>query len=419
MLGTRAHMWRVALAAAGTVALGALAACGAAPSTHATTVRSSPAATSTPSSPTWTVVTNVPAQTVSMVFAPSNPQTVYLCALDGPAASPVPQTPRLHKSMDGGQTWNLLTAAPPLHPVPATVSGPHDLLANCAVFVDATDANDVFYQQVELEPVGATFAVLRTLYRSRDGGASWSQLGTIPNSDGFTSLYVVGGRLIGIYKPSVLGASPCDHSVTPKAGSSIVASDDGGATWHDTTTSIEGTGFSVSELAAAGDTLIAAGSHVPPSACTYPTQSAIWRSTDGGRTWSVAQTLTAAYLGPLAFAPAGAGSAAYGVVTATPVANISNQVLYATSDGGATWAQLPLDGSAYFPLSNGDILCQSATGTSIDRLRLSDPHPAWSAVAPGADGTWQVETSNGVTRLWSVSFQYGGQSTVQYLTLPG
>jgi hypothetical protein len=63
-------------------------------------------------------------------------------------------------------------------------------------------------------------------------------------------------------------------------------------------------------------------------------------------------------------------------------------------------------------------LTKAGTGTTIDRLRLSDPHPSWTAFAPGADGTWQVVSSNGVTRLWSVDFIFGGPSTVQYLTLP-
>jgi hypothetical protein len=128
-------------------------------SATATTVRATHTATIAPT-PTvvlgnkqvsWTVVSNIPAKARALNFAPSDPRTAYLCADDGPAASPLPATSRLYISADGGQSWQLDAAAPSLTPVP----DPSPLPA-CAIFVDAADARDVFLQLLELD--------LETLY---------------------------------------------------------------------------------------------------------------------------------------------------------------------------------------------------------------------------------------------------------------
>jgi hypothetical protein len=44
-------------------------------------------------------------------------------------------------------------------------------ILSCGTLVDATDPNDVFPQQIALDPQGAGTAMARALYRSRDGGA--------------------------------------------------------------------------------------------------------------------------------------------------------------------------------------------------------------------------------------------------------
>jgi photosystem II stability/assembly factor-like uncharacterized protein len=247
-------------------------------------------------------------------------------------------------------------------------------------------------------------------------------LGTIDGTDGFTSLYVAGGRLIGLYHPSIYGAGGCISTTTPLATDTLVASDDGGATWHDTATTIETQGYRHNVLAAAGQTLFTAASQVTSSTCVAPTKSTIWSSADGGRTWSMAMTIPAAYLYNLSLTSNSAGTGYFGVIWATT--DQSSYIPYYSSDGGATWAPLPMPtGRSVVPgianliaLPDGDVLAGPGANDSVYRLRPGDAHPGWTAIAPGSNGTWQVVSSNGVTRLWSSAFPYRS-SPVEYLTL--
>jgi hypothetical protein len=172
----------------------------------------------------------VPPNTVSLQFAPCNPSVAYLCANDGPAAAPLTATSRFYKSVDGARSWQLVSGAPTLHPVPAPSYG---VLAACRVFVDASDANDVVLQQTEFDTEGAGYALTRALWRSRDGGQTWQQLAALDRTDGFDDLGVLGTRLVARPHPSVYGATRCDPTVIPKASSLVMGSDDGGLTWHD------------------------------------------------------------------------------------------------------------------------------------------------------------------------------------------
>ena len=402
-----------------------LAACGAT-TAPARPTPTRPLATATPAPPTWTIVTNTPSSTISLKFASSNPSVAYLCAIDGPAAAPLTATARLYKSVDSGQSWQRVNTAPTLHPVPPAVSGGPPL-AGCRVFVDASDATDVFLQQTEIEPVGASFAIARALWRSRDGGQTWQQIAALDSTDGFDDLAVLGARLIARPHPSVYGAGRCDPSVPPKAYSFVMGSDDGGVTWHDIGQGIESQGYSPHDFAVEGDSLFAAADKVPATACSAaPIVSALWKSSDAGNSWAKV-TAPAIEIGTPSFTPKGAGSGYYGVAWASP--DVSSGVftpLY-SSDSGATWVALPaaptLNPGYGQPVvaPSGAVLVDGDGGLNNNNvyvLRPSDATPAWSVYAPGSSGQWQVVSGPGGATLWSVSFTYGGPSVVEHLPLP-
>jgi photosystem II stability/assembly factor-like uncharacterized protein len=196
-----------------------VAACTAQPSGRVSVTAMSTATAAQPTSTVafsgWTVVHNLPLLTEQIAFVASAPQTAYLCSAQGPLTNPRRPTARIYQSTDGGQTWRLLANAPQLSPVASPVQGPTPLMA-CNVFVDANAPADVFFQQIELVPVGAGFAIARALYRSQDSGATWQTLSVPERTDGFDALFIAGSRLIAQQHPSVYGSGPCNPSIKPK-----------------------------------------------------------------------------------------------------------------------------------------------------------------------------------------------------------
>jgi photosystem II stability/assembly factor-like uncharacterized protein len=369
-------------------------------------------------------VTNTPSSTVSLLFAPSNPHVAYLCADDGQAAAPLTATSRLYKSVDGAQTWQRVSGAPTLHPVPSSFGGP--ALAGCRVFVDASDANDVFLQQTEIVPVGASFAIARALWRSRDGGQTWQRLTALDRTDGFEQLAVLGARLIARPHPSVYGAGRCDPSVTPKAYSYVLGSDDGGMTWHDIGQSIESQGYSPQGFAVAGNTLFAAADKVPTNECDFHITSALWQSTDVGNSWAKVAAPTA-LIGTPSFTLKADGSGYYGVTGASPSVDSDAYTPLYSSDSGTTWTALPAPPILHpgygqpIVAPGGAVLTDGNGGLNNDNvyvLRPSEATPAWSVYAPGSSGGWQVVLGPSGATLWSVSFNFSGPSVVKHLPLP-
>lgn len=334
---------------------------------------------------------SAPKNAQSLRFAASSPAIAYLCAADGPASAMGP-LPRIYKSVDGAQTWTLLSSAPTLQPIPDQAV----TLAQCAVFVNQRDARDVFFQQTQFQAMGAGYAIKRALYRSQDGGATWSQLATLDKTNGFAALAVFGQRLVAQMIVSVYGASQCgpNPGSTPPA-SLIVASDDGGQTWQPIGQSMIAAGYTPRAMAVAGVALFAIADKTPSAACQSPDSSTLWRSGDGGATWA-RTPLTAPSIQSVSFSARADGAGYYGLAQAPTPDGAAMRMIF-SGDTGATWTPLPQLPASKTPsptyhgvvTASGDALIAVDDGGVVYRCHAGAATPKWAPYADGMLGEWQ------------------------------
>lgn len=427
------HARRTVLAAGLAALVLVLAACsGSSATTHSTATAIPSATASAASSANWSLLPGAPKNALSIRFAPASASTStgYLCALNGPAVSPLPATPTLYKTSNGGTSWQLV--ATPI--IPLVADGGLAPAVLCTIFVDDHDAGDIFLQEAEFDTQGVGHAIARGLYRSRDGGVTWNSLATVDKTNGFGALLVLNNRLVGQVVPSVLGASACDGSVKPTAYSELYASDDGGTSWQPIGQSIEGQGYSPYAIAVAGSSLIAAASAVPAVNCSHTLPATtLWASGDGGVTWQKTETLAGSITDLSVTARAtptpetNCGAAVTSSLDAS--GNAQAAVLY-WGGGSAQWRPLPaLPGPAVSALAvtpSCTVLAQvsplSGADLGIYVIHPDAPSPGWGRYAPGGSTDWQV-TGTPTSTLWALGGQpseSGAQSFYQpeFLAVP-
>ena len=411
-----------------------LAACAASP----TGVSGHPAATATPRatpvklSAAW-APSVPPTAAEDIQFAPSNPAMAYLCADNGPAAGSLTSTPQLYGSQ--GREWYLISA-----PALGAVSDQAAVAASCAIFIDPQNPQDIFYQIAANDLQGAGHVIKQKLYRSQDGGATWRALGVIANTNGFTSLAVVGARLVGRVSPVFPGGGgvgPCTSLPKPTASSLIYASDDGGATWHSIGQSMEAAGYSVTDMATAGTMLFALTTQVPGTACQQSAGAALWRSTDGGATWATT-SLSEPGLQSVSFTQRADGSGYDGVAVATTSGGAQFELF--SQDSGATWALLPSMSITMTAYTSGGaptggyinavvspagvIAAQEDGGAYTFTLDAMSAMPKWTPYAHASQDqsdNWRLQPTGHGARIWALQYDYSPTpqaSTLTYLTLP-
>lgn len=246
---------------------------------------------------------------------PDEIDTFYFGAADG----------GVWKTDDAGLTWRALSDQAPFSSVGAlaVVPGPG---GKRTLWVGSGQT------QTRFDVMDGT-----GVWKSEDDGATWASMGLADTRH-------IGRIWVDPRDPNVLLVAALGHLFGPSAERGIFRSADGGRSWERVAFVDEGTG--AVEIAAdpkVPDVLYAAfwqtrlypwqAYHVPQ----IGPGSGIWRSTDGGKTWSAAprKGLPEGPLGKigLAVAPASAGRRVYAAIDAPKGAG-----LYRSDDGGETWA---------------------------------------------------------------------------------
>jgi hypothetical protein len=139
----------------------------------------------------WKTRTSAPLYAENLAFV--TPTIGYLCTQDSQGSSS--NKPVLFKTIDGGQTWANVTTPNPGLP--------------CDVIADPNDVNDLFLQQVLTQTTGAGDPLQAALWRSRDGGVSWSPASLLPHTYGWLKIIVQRSRLYALAEPAFYGAGGC------------------------------------------------------------------------------------------------------------------------------------------------------------------------------------------------------------------
>lgn len=376
---------------------------------------------------TWHIAAGLPAGITGFVFAPQAPQTGFACSGRPVGPSTASGTPELDVTHDGGATWQALRTGP--------LAGEQ----RCSVpFIDESDVQDLFVA-VSVPITPSSSATTDELWRSRDGGATWSKLASPdPNYPiSVDQLFVIGGRIVVDLFPVGEGNLPYY----------LLGSDDGGKTWTPLGQSLltqkdtYGPVYEFGQVVDAGATLYAsidANCHggcrelTPASGEAPPGE---YRSTDGGTMWHAVSLPYS--VRTFTRTPSGAY---YGLALGNAPASNGATALYWSRDAGATWTALPtmagLEGGYVDPSTLGDGgLTIAPDGTIIasafhDRnqgtfaglfyLRATDPAPAWRPLAPpGAEnlGLQAVPTQTGI-RLWGIQDSDALGEHLIYVDLP-
>lgn len=259
------------------------------------------------------------------VGVPSEPNVFYFGGADG----------GVWKTTDAGLTWQPLMQ----HAGAISVG---------ALAIAASNPNIIY---VGTGQVAMRYDVVEGngMYRSSDGGATWTHIG-------LDDTLHIGRIWIDPHNPDVVLVAALGHYFGPNAERGVFRSEDGGQHWQKVLFVNDDTG--AVDLAAddADPNVIFAATwqarQYPWLAYYKPEAgpgSAIWKSTDEGKTWTrlSGHGLPSGSLGRigLAVAPGTHGQRVYAVIEAS-----KNRGLYRSDNGGADWTYMgsPVLANSYF-----------------------------------------------------------------------
>jgi hypothetical protein len=214
-----------------------------------------------------------------LAIAPTDTQQVWAGTGEPNSRNSIDPGGGIYKSTDGGLTW--------------TLKGLEKTEAIGRIAVHPTNPNTVF-----VAALGATWRSNpeRGLYKTVDGGNSWTMSKFVSDKAGFVDV------AINPQNPNIIFAASWERYRTPYSlksggpGSALWKSTDGGTSW----TEVKGGGWPVGvkgrlglSIAASNPNVIyvmmegtgtdANGNYTPSRT---PRDNGLWRSTDGGATWT-------------------------------------------------------------------------------------------------------------------------------------
>jgi hypothetical protein len=322
---------------------------------------------STDGAQTWTMSSAGLAQSNIFAFAtdPASPGTAYAATFDG-----------VRKTTDSGLTWREADSGIPLFTVTALAlspGGPATLFAasNGGGLLTSTDGgatwsavssstfSDKYVSSVVVDPTNPATLYAGTdhpyngnnperLFKSTNGGSTWTQ----------TSLNAAGSSV------DIVAVNPAQNAQVFAAShgtSGLFQSLDGGVTWTTLNTDPACGGVNTILFDASGQTMYLA------------TTTGVCRSTDGARTWALSSVANLASVQALCFDPLDASILYAG---AMPLTIGGSGGVFASSDGGATWAPVGSGLPADIPVSTlaadgkAQMLYAGTQGSGVATLAL-------------------------------------------------
>jgi uncharacterized protein (TIGR03437 family) len=257
----------------------------------------------------------------------------------------------IFRSLDGGETWSRLNEGLP----------EAGTMGRMSIAVSATDAN-VLYALI----VRATDYNFHGLFRSLNGGATWSQIGNLP-SDMFTEDGVGQG-----FSNLLIRTDPRTPGVVFAGGTKLWRSADFGASWEDVSTP--------ARLPEDPHDLVF--DPIDPTTLYVLGDSGVYRSSDSGRTFtSLNQTLGVGLLQSVALHPTNPGLAVGGTQD-------NGTVLYT---GSLRWEQARAgdSGLVFYDRANPQTVYAVARRHSL--RRSDDGGRTFQLIANGLDGNDRVQ----------------------------
>ncbi len=340
---------------------------------------------------------------------PSDPRVFYFGAVDG----------GVWKTENAGETWRNVT------------DGKTSLASVGAVAVAPSDPNVVYAGGGESDPrEDITYGT--GMYRSTDGGATWTHLG-LEDTRHIAAIRVDPGD------PDRVWVAALGHAFGPNPERGVYRTTDGGKSWRRVLFVNDSTGAIDLALDPKNPRVLYAAmwkfERMPWGFSAGGGRSGLWKSTDGGDTWGELSSVPGLPDAPLGRIGVAVSPVDPSVVYASVEAADSAGGIFRSRDGGATWRRMNADQKFmirpwYFSAVTadpGDVntvwVMNLGTWRSIDggrtfeRVRTphGDCHILWidpadpDRMIEGNDGGATISLDGGET--WSTQ---GNQPTAQF-----
>lgn len=204
-----------------------------------------------------------------VAVAPSDPNIVYVGSGEGIQRPDLSVGNGIYRSADAGKTWTHL--------------GLEDAQQIAGIAVDPRNANRVFVAALG-HPYGANKT--RGLYRSEDGGKTWSQILYINNQTGCFQVLLDPKNPDTLYADMWQGQQgPWENAYLGGPASGLYKSTDGGSHWKLLSKGLPGAKEGLSRI---GLGIAPSNPQVLYATVQSQEKAGIYKTVDGGETWNLA-----------------------------------------------------------------------------------------------------------------------------------